>query len=811
MKKFTKLFFLFILVLALSVSFGVTVFATEGEGAEAETQAPSIPEGAELEYTIGETVTYHKADEFGELVAAGGKIRLLSDIELEIGAITVKKDVTIDLDGHDIKKAFYYGNHYLATYDEATESYTYGTDATYKDATSSAATFFNVAAKNVDLVITSTAGGGTLYHTNIKANTWYSESGEVVKREISGFSVTRLVNMSSSNTYSGSTFTFNGGISIYTDALIVQASGGNHKLTVTLDNVNVYTTSNTVSANSGDYYTFRIESSGNVNVNAKNSTFYMLTTSANAQFIKLAGTTDNSKTLTMTFDNCDILKANSNYRSVISNVKTGSLSKIFFNNCRVYDVAGKNYTDTNIYTGAGTLAYLSTKEGSESYCPPAYDSAFTNITTSVSKTYRVPNLTRNFNTEKNGEIESPSFNVAIKNLTINYNTVITKQVTVNYMNGGELVETKTLYPGADSLAGPEIIKELEDDLYRNLRLQWVDVNGKPIGEDLSFDDVQTYYTAESVGGKYDYVAGIKGAMFNMLYMTHFEYIFYLPIVDGVTINSISGLRAGKDTDTHYISGDLYRYWIEYIEASNSFNDLTVKVNYTVDGQTFTSTIKLSAYLYANIALNSGDHTELDKEATACMVRYVEESYKLVDSDHVLDEALTAKFNAIYEQRTPKDYVTEYPKNEIKDYNEAAVDGLIESVKFGLYNGTRLSFIVTLTDEAVAQGYQVFFNGVSYGIANSRQNGKVWYTNNVQIHKYMMNPNYKISIVTADSTDSKSTTVQRELDLNGDGVLELVNAETSYSLATYCKETDAPIAKALYAFGMAILAVRESIY
>ena len=109
----------------------------------------------------------------------------------------------------------------------------------------------------------------------------------------------------------------------------------------------------------------------------------MLTTSANAQFIKLAGTTDNSKTLTMTFDNCDILKANSNYRSVISNVKTGSLSKIFFNNCRVYDVAGKNYTDTNIYTGAGTLAYLSTKEGSESYCPPAYDSAFTNITASV--------------------------------------------------------------------------------------------------------------------------------------------------------------------------------------------------------------------------------------------------------------------------------------------------------------------------------------------------------------------------------------------------------------------------------------------
>ena len=56
MKKFTKLFFLFILVLALSVSFGVTVFATEGEGAEAETQAPSIPEGAELEYTDDLTI-----------------------------------------------------------------------------------------------------------------------------------------------------------------------------------------------------------------------------------------------------------------------------------------------------------------------------------------------------------------------------------------------------------------------------------------------------------------------------------------------------------------------------------------------------------------------------------------------------------------------------------------------------------------------------------------------------------------------------------------------------------------------------------
>lgn len=803
MKKFSKLFLLLIIVLALSVSLGITVFASEGEEAQ---ESSAIPEGAELEYTVGDTVTYHKADEFKTLVAAGGKIRLLCDIELDISSITVTKDVTIDLDGHDLTRAYYFGNHYVATYDEATGEYTYGTETTYKTATTNTASFFNINAKNVDFVITSTAGGGTIYQTGVKADTWYNESGEIVKRDVIGFALTRFVNMDSGSSYSGSTFTFNGGISIYTDSLILQTSASNIPFTVTLDDVNVYATVNTLGSGTSNYYTFRLESSGNVNVNVSNSTFYFLKASS-AQFIKLVTEKNNSKKLTMTFDNCDIIKTGSTYSIGISNSKKEALSEIVFNNCRLYDVGGKSYTNT--YAAAGTLAYLSTKSSNESYCPPVYEQSLTNKTVSVSKTYTVPSSTANFPTVTNGQVESVSTSFATKSLTLTYNTVVTKPVTVNYINGEDIVETKTLYPGVDSFSGPEIIVELEDDLYRNLRLQWVDEDGNLADEFISFDDVQNYYTAKSVNGNYDYVAGLKGAMFSMKYMTHFTYVFYLPVVEGVTVTSISGLRAGDNTA--YISGDLYNYWIEYVESAESFDDLSVKVTYTVDGRKFTASVDLSAYLYAYLAINSSDHTEIDKEATACMVRYIEESYKLVDEDHVLSDDLTAKFNSLYAMRTPANYVTEYPQNEIKDYNEAAVDGLIESVQFGLYNGTRLSFIVTLTDEAVAQGYKVYFHGVSYGIANSRQGGKVWYTNNTEIYKYMMNNTYTIRICTSDSTDKNATVIERELDLNGDGVLESVKAETNYSLATYCKETDAPIAKALYAFGKAILAVRESIY
>ena len=69
----------------------------------------------------------------------------------------------------------------------------------------------------------------------------------------------------------------------------------------------------------------------------------------------------------------------------------------------------------------------------------------------------------------------------------------------------------------------------------------------------------------------------------------------------------------------------------------------------------------------------------------------------------------------------------------------------------------------------------------------------------------MNPTYTISV-----TDAEGNVVSRDLD--GDETAETL-AQTSYSMATYLKamqETgaDVELVKAFYAFGKAVIAVRE---
>ena len=209
-----------------------------------------------------------------------------------------------------------------------------------------------------------------------------------------------------------------------------------------------------------------------------------------------------------------------------------------------------------------------------------------------------------------------------------------------------------------------------------------------------------------------------------------------------------------------------------------------------------------------MAMEDPKTTDVEKEALACLVRYIEESYKYVDAnisaegEEIYTEDLKAKVASFYESYAPAPYVTEYPTNEIHEINEELLDGIVESIYFAAYSsGGKVTFIVELTDEAVAAGYKVSGKNIYNGVFKSRKSGKQWYTDNTKLSSSVMTAKYVITI-----TDSEGNALKREIDG------QELTVSFNYSLATYCKsKPEVELTKAMYAFGKAVKAVRESIY
>ena len=108
---------------------------------------------------------------------------------------------------------------------------------------------------------------------------------------------------------------------------------------------------------------------------------------------------------------------------------------------------------------------------------------------------------------------------------------------------------------------------------------------------------------------------------------------------------------------------------------------------------------------------------------------------------------------------------------------------------------------------MTSGYRILFGNVGYKDKIS-SDGKTYYTDNRPLHSHLMHPTYWISVTDKDYNVIK-------VDTDGDGTAE-TKLEAKYSMATYIKSMedagkDVPLAKALYAFGKATIAVRAEIY
>ena len=365
------------------------------------------------------------------------------------------------------------------------------------------------------------------------------------------------------------------------------------------------------------------------------------------------------------------------------------------------------------------------------------------------------------------------------------------------MVGDELKHTATVYPGVNTLAGPEIIKELPDDLYRNLIYQWVTKDGITSDEaEANIDwslDTYTFYGVDSVDGNIKYVAAPKDVRFNMTYMGHLAYYLYVPVVEGVTIDK---LGAHYTPTKVLIEGkEYYCNNAGWINPQTAINDNAATITYTIEGQQYSVNYTLSALLYANIICDDYiDATDIEIDAIKKLIAYIEEIYEFTG---VMTDADQAKFNTFftdYNEGNRPAYITEYPESDIHAVNPDFV-GLVQSFGVTIAPNNRIAFTTTLSANSVTSGYKISYSNFSSPSVKVNDDGTAtYYTDNTGLVSTLMSRKFTIFILDADNK---------------------VVASTDYSLATYIKGIEGKagedVAKALYTFGMAVIEVRKTLY
>ncbi len=735
----------------------------------------------ELQYSIevidvSGSSTFYLASEYDAAFsasAANSTIKLHTDVNIDVQIDLAKKNLTLDLNGFTLGHVKATITDYEATYDSSTGSYVKGAQMGEPVESGTAGYIFYSKASNFTFNITSSRPGGVLATVTVSADRWMCDGVPVKVDNVVTASGGGLFSLYPSNaTYN--IVSEKGYLTIYAGCLFYGEHGSNGAgLATTIDGANIYLIGNhgeggNAIRGGGNHY-FRnctiLGSGGNLHKNSSGTArnrdsnfFYENCDISNGTFYS-AATTD-----TFTFTNCRL------------NVKFSGAFELYIGD-GTYSVVDP--TTFSTFKEDNSLEVLAVSE-SFTY------NRLTGAQINLDPVTLLPNATPSVN-ETSGTYEYYYFNPLY-----GPTTVIWKDIDGNVIS--EVTASKN-----KPVVAPEIVVAV-DGWRKVSNITWVDSEGNP--SDLMLGDAEEYVFTAKLPEEADrqYSSHLTVAKLSMAYYSRFAYNIYVPKTDAVEVISI----AGKAVDTvAFIDGEEYYVYTVHVDPIDALEDYTVSVEYAIDGQSFTAELTVSAYVYAMASVADTAHTAADKEASGALIRYIEQIYKYAAAagTPMSDEA-REKISAFYAEYTPADYVTEYPQNEIHYVDVAAIGGLIESMYFRVWNGTRVGFAVSLTDEAVALGYKVSIGGAQ---VEASLDGKLFYAEGVALYASLMNPSYSVSVV-----DAEGNVVMRDLD--GDSVAEK-EASTNYSMATYIvsmedTESDVELVKALYALGKATIAVRN---
>ncbi len=731
-----------------------------------------------IELISGGISTFHVESEFGALLTdapAGATIKLLSDIYTEVATVQIKKSLTIDLNGYDLKRCFVYGNVYEAT--DSGEGLVYGTDTVLETVASGGEIFFRPMATYVKLTFTSSTGGGTIYNFKMDAETW-KYNGEVVKRTSTAIAPARLTNASES-TYSASYFELhiNGGITIYAGQAFYSIYASGTGYVIKMDNVNYYKLDNS------DFIYCR--TNYKVDISITNSLIYAPNNSGNFMFL---GTNDgktygSERYSEILIKDCDIIKASTGWGFYLYNARYAGTTNAVFDNCRLYDSGAESTTacDAEVTGINGTLCYYSTASSNQS-TPVNTQEGWSLETVSIPVTYYVPSATFEVTTDL---INAPTFDIpASTKHTITYNRLITQPVDVNWVNAdGIVIKTEKLTPGVDAPVGPDAAVELPDDPYRNLKAIWVDAaeDGKALpetlgwnseGTEFTWQNAYSFYAVGELDGNKTYVGGIKDAMFNISFLASFRYNIYFPVNDVLNITSVEGFT---DCGTVSIDGEKHRLFNFSAGTTSATEDTAVLVSFTVGEEAFEQTFKLSAVRYAEMILASNTTAESELLAIGNMVRFLKEARLFcgLEVEEKLDTIISAAG------------VPDYAESYNGDTNISGLTNYIYSVSYVIYNGVA-SYKFTLNDPAYA-------DIISFYHGDNKIGSKVGGTDEVTVNSEPVVKTYVI------------LDVMRVYDIIDELTIKIDDTELSatYSILDYIEaKPDSALVKSLYEFGVA---------
>ena len=672
--------------------------------------------------------TAYTADKLAEKLrspGAGSTIKLLADIDFdpslriktggssagsaEEGAIGVTVAFTLDLNGHELRRVYYYGNEYVAD-----ENGVYPEEATSTISATNYA-FFDMENKAAVLKITSTAGtNGKIYNIGVKCDT-YVKNGVVESREIKSY-----VHASFIYSITGGAVTDISNTDIYASKLL-GGVWGNNFVTLKMNNCNFYQmTSGTADSISGNgEWIIHLRGNAGYDIQVENSLFYLNAPTPDGYMadypskygtvglIRVNEAAPDTATAIVNFKNCDIISPDNSHSAGIMN--NGAADDIFvFESCRFYN---NDTQESDIVASHGTLSNYWKLTDSHAYAPIAAEGWTTEtLANKISITYTVPDI--NSWTATTDAIQSVDFSFGTKEIVCQFNKLTTKAVDVTLKVEGQEDKIAQLIPGISTIYDVKAFKVFDKNETDNL------LDKVYLLKDASGNEIESILGI--VDGKFSFdwnnaiitlsentvlVGGIE-ADFNLNFLTGFRYNLYIPVDERLSDVVVEGYA--KSDVTVSIGGAAYTVYYKIVGSAEAAEDNVITATFKVDGTEYSQSWSINAIKYADMLLDTPSAL-YPSEATAlgAMAKFIKEAvlYTNPEADVTAIDALIAKSGVA----SSYDTYTSGNVNALSD-----LSGIVESVQYVIYNGVASYKFTTIAEDteiafATAGGKTVEFD------------------------------------------------------------------------------------------------------
>ena len=700
-------------------------------------------------------------------------ITLYNDIEY-YKSFTFKRyiDLTIDLNGNTLTRVNVFGT--ANNYNAETSSYDQTT-------TTSKVNAF-VVPRDVKFTITSSKPGAAFKTISVEGTAYYDAEGF-----LESYTAASETSVKSAGLFAGKDAPMYSrlnleNIDIYSEMLLTTAHKSIKDFGFTMTKCRFYKTVGQEAAaynkTAGDYHRggiFLSADGADVNITLTDSLFYIPDASVKAsnQYYQLLVITGKG-TITATLDNCDIIVSNNNGYNLSADSANNTIT---LNNCRTYGIKSYKTDFPVILSGSNLTTSYMTADAD-------WDEGLLLVDKEKGISYSLPSISR---VTIDSQTALPVFEFGFEDRVITFDKAVKPYaevyVTVTWLdeNGNELSSDDQL---RETVAEAPYYSVSTGDGWTGVVVKdWLDEEGNEASLLLADKESYTFKANPVIDEDSLYVGYVTCAQFNIVYYTQFHTALYFPVDEAVSVSSVSGFTPASIVK---IDGKAYHSFTKPNTTQGAAEDHEATVTFTFNGTEYTDVIVTNALLYAEEVLTSEESHATEKAAVANMVRYLKEARVMLSLEvsDKFDELIA--LGAVEELGAKEDYAdASVDVSPIADY--------VDSIGF-MADGAFASYVITLTDSAVAAGAEI---SVTYVGSDEK----------LSLVDATLKANSKFTNLTRVNDLAKAIEITVTVPAAEEGA-EATTVSATYSAKAYINATDSALVKAMYEFGVAVAAYRE---